>query len=372
MATSTSITWKRTVLDSRFVSEGVAVADVNRDGRLDVMTGSYWYEAPATPGREWKRHLVREVPEFDGATGYSTSFINFPMDVNGDGWPDLIVIGFPGKEALWLENPQGKPGPWREHVLWHSACNESPAFADINGDGRPELVFSFDESVMAWFDPGSDPYDLWVCHPISEPGAPGTKKYAHGLGVGDVNGDGRPDVICRHGYWEAPADPRSGPWRFVPAEFGPDCAHMHAYDVNGDGLPDVLSSSAHLKGIWWHEQRREGDGVAWTQHLIDESWSQSHGLALADINGDGVMDLVSGKRFWAHGPNGDVEADAPCVLYWYELRREDGAVEWVRHLIDDDSGVGTQFEVVDVNGDGLLDIVTSNKKGVFLFEQQRV
>lgn len=368
MPAAPKIRWKKTVLDRQFRSEGVVVADVDRDGRPDVVTGNVWYRAPESPGGEWTPHLVREAPDFDPAAGYSNSFINFALDVDRDGWMDLVVIGFPGKEALWLENPRGGAGPWKEHVLWHSACNESPAAADLDGDGQPELIFSTDENRMAWFKPGPDPYAPWQCFPISEEGAPGTKKYAHGLGVGDVNGDGRLDVLCRHGYWLAPPDPRAGPWNWVEADLGPDCAHMPVYDVNGDGLPDVLTSSAHLKGIWWHEQRPEG---GFTSHLIDDSWSQSHGMVLADIDGDGVQDFVSGKRFWAHGPNGDVEANHPCVLYWYELRRDGGRVEWVRHLIDDDSGLGTQFEVVDVNGDGLLDVVTANKKGVFLFEQVR-
>jgi hypothetical protein len=363
---SPSISWRKQVLDRCFRSEGVTVADVNRDGRLDVIAGNVWYEAP-----HWTPHEIRPAPEFDGAAGYSNSFINFSMDVDRDGWPDLILIGFPGAEAVWLENPRDEERPWREHRIWHSACNESPAFGDIDGDREPELVFAYDEEQMAWLEPGPDPRAPWNAYPIGSPGDPGTRKFAHGLGIGDVNGDGRPDVITRHGYWEAPSDPRRPGWRFVPGDLGPDCAHMHAFDVDGDGLPDVLSSSAHLKGIWWHRQDRGPDGPRFTSRVIDDTWSQSHGLVLADINGDGVPDLVSGKRFWAHGPAGDVEPDFPAVLYWYELRRSGGGVEWIRHPIDDDSGVGTQFEVVDVNGDGLLDVVTANKKGVFLFEQVR-
>ena len=362
----TPIRWKKTVLDPKFRSEGVAVADVNRDGRLDILTGNFWYEAP-----DWTPHLIREAPEFNGETGYSNSFSNFASDVDGDGWPDLIVIGFPGEKAIWLENPRGGEGPWREHVIADTACNETPIFADINGDGKPELVFSLNENQLCWFEPGPDPTQPWIAHPISEVGAPGTARYAHGLGVGDVNGDGRADVICRHGYWEAPEDPRSGPWKFVPANLGPDCADMIAFDVNGDGTPDVISSSAHLIGIWWHEQRRGAEGLEFVQHEIDASWSQSHAIILADINGDGMPDLVTGKRFWAHGPKGDVEANHPSVLYWYEFQRENGTPRWTRHQIDDDSGVGTQFQVTDVNGDGLLDVVTANKKGVFLFEQVR-
>lgn len=146
---------------------------------------------------------------------------------------------------------------------------------------------------------------------------------------------------------------------------------MIVYDVNGDGIPDVLSSSAHAIGVWWHEQRRGPQGPGFVQHVVDDSFSQAHALVLADINRDGLMDIVTGKRFWAHGPKGDVRPGDPCVLYWFELRRNGREVQWIRHEVDNDSGVGTQFEVADLNRDGLPDIVVANKKGVFLFQQQR-
>lgn len=357
-------TFKKTVLDREFRSEGVAVADVNRDGRLDILAGNFWYEAP-----RWEPREIRPAEPFDGATGYSNSFLNWAADVDGDGWPDQVVVGFPGKPAVWRENPRGRAGHWAEHVLGESACNESPAFVDLLGTGQPVLVCGYDELLMGWHEAGPDPRQPFRRHALSVPGAPGTKRYAHGLGVGDLNGDGRAEVITTRGYWVSPPDPRAAPWEFVPVELGPDCAQMLVHDVNGDGRPDVITSSAHLKGIWWWEQVPGADGPTFRQHLIDDSWSQSHALVLADLDGDGELELVTGKRFWAHGPQGDVEADYPAVLYWYRPRRDGGKVTWERHLVDDDSGVGTQFTVADVNGDGKLDIVTANKKGVFLFEQ---
>ncbi len=363
------IHFKKTVLDREFRSEGVAVADVNRDGRLDVIAGNLWYEAP-----NWTPHEIAPLEQYDRAKEYSKSFLNFAFDVNNDGWPDEIVIGFPGKAAVWRENPRGASGHWTEHPIWRSACNESPAFAPLWRGGPPVLVFAYDDSYMAWFEPGAAPADPFTCHTISEAKAASTNHFSHGLGVGDINGDGRPDIITTKGYWAAPEDPRksSGPWTFVPAALGPDSAEMYAYDVNGDGLPDVLASSAHNKGVWWYEQVRKGDGrTEFVQHLIDDSFSQSHGLAMADINGDGVNDLVTGKRFWAHGPTGDVEPNAPAVLYWFELQRKGGQVTWQKHLIDDSSGVGLQVIVADMNGDKRPDIVVANKNGVFVFQQVR-
>lgn len=361
------ITFKKTVLSREFRSEGVAVADVNRDGRADILAGNLWYEAPT-----WTPHEIAPLKPFDAAKGYSESFQNFAADVNRDGWADQIVITFPGKPAVWRENPKNAGGHWREHVIWRSACNESPTLVDLLGDGKRVLVFAFDDSQMAWYEPNKDATREFTAHIISEKKAPGTNRYAHGLGVGDVNGDGRADVLTTKGYYEAPADRRRGPWRFVPADLGPDAAQMYVMDVNRDGLADVVSSSSHDVGVWWHEQKRRDGGTAFVRHTIDNSFSQSHALEMADIDRDGSMDFVTGKRFWAHGPEGDVNPGDPAVLNWFELRRgSKGAVEWVRHEIDRDSGVGTQFVVADVNGDGRPDVVTANKKGVFLFEQQR-
>jgi len=376
------ISWKKTVIEGKVRSEGVAVADVNKDGKLDILVGDSWYEAPA-----WEKHDIRKPGDYgDGLHSYSECMTCWADDINGDGWPDQIVIGFPGSPALWYENPKGNAGYWPRHEIWHSACNETPLYAELFGNGRRVLVMGWqpkgkdNEGQMAWFIPASDPTQSWEMHAVSEPSPPGkpipgTFRFAHGLGVGDLNGDGRKDVICTGGWWEQPASGLNGstPWTFHPANLGDAVADMLAYDVNRDGKPDVIDSSAHRYGIWWFEQGAPKDGTpVFTKHdLFPELVSETHALISADINGDGLDDLVTGKRFWSHGKN-EPGSDKPARLYWFEARRTpEGTIAFTPREIDDQSGIGTQFVVTDFNGDGRLDVVTSNKKGVFLLEQVR-
>lgn len=362
------VRFRKIVLDTTFRAEGVAVGDVNHDGKIDVLAGDVWYEAP-----KWKMHEVRPVGQYDGTKGYSQTFANFAQDVNGDGWIDTVIIGMPSEPCWWYENPKNKPGHWKKRMVVDSACNETPLFLDLLGDGRPVLVFAVrPKGQMAWFGVPNDLEGLWDMHIIAAgPDAPGTEKYSHGLGVGDVNGDGRNDVLIKEGWWEAPRDRTKTNWTFHPANLGPDCADILVYDVDGDGDGDVITSSAHNYGIWWFEQRGGADGPQFEQHLISKEYSQTHAIRLIDMNGDGIKDLVTGKRHLAHQGR-DPGGKDPAMLYWFEVNHpQKGKVEFNMHIIDDDSGVGTQFEVIDINGDKRPDIVTSNKKGVHVFLQRR-
>jgi hypothetical protein len=357
------VSFTKVVLDRTFRSEGVAVGDVNRDGKLDVLAGEVWYEAP-----DWKMHEILPPGRYDGSKGYSKTFANFACDVNRDGWIDSVITTMMGEPSLWYENPQDKPGHWKVHTGTRSACNETPVFADLLGNGRPVAIWGVQpEGYIAWFSLPEDPSKPWDTHIIAGPKAPGSERYDHGLGVGDLNGDGRNDVLVMQGWWEAPADRTRENWTFHRADFRPDCADMVAYDVDGDGDNDVITSSAHNYGIWWFEQQ---PGGTFEKHEICKTFSQTHAVRPADINRDGIMDFVTGKRYFAHNGK-DPGAFEPALLVWFEIQRpEKGKAQFVQHTIDTDSGIGTQFEVVDMNADGRMDIVTANKKGVHVFVQE--
>lgn len=402
--------WERKHLIPHFWAEGAAIGDFNQDGKNDVVYGPYWFEGPEFTKRHtfWDDSKTSQIKKPDGTTEtipgfkgalsneneYSQNFLAYTGDINADGWADIVVLGFPGKESWWFENPKGGAAMWKQHVAIDMTDNESPSFTDVTGDKRPEIVcMSGGQLGYAEYDP-KNPQAKWKWHPVSSKPtvtkpdgteAPRYQRFTHGLGVGDLNGDGRLDIIESSGWWEQPESLSGDPeWKKHPAEFGAGGAQMFAYDVNGDGKNDVITSlAAHQYGIAWFEQFDDGGVTGWRRHLITGTpgptgkpaipgqtgviFSQPHALDLIDMNGDDVKDLVAGKRYWAHGPKGDPEPDAPKVLWWFELKRDGGRATWVPHLIDDNSGVGTQVMAGDVNGDRKPDVVVGNKAGAFVF-----
>ncbi len=361
--------FRRVEIDARFHAEGVAIGDVDGDGKADLVAGPFVHLGPDFA----KRVEFREAKAFD-PKGYSDCFEVFLDDLNEDGRLDVLSVGFPGAETTWYANP-GQDARWAAHVAFDHVGNESPAYADVDGDGRRELVFSTG-GRLGWAGPDpSDPTRPWAFHAIGA--AAEDSPFIHGLGVGDVDGDGRADVLERSGWWEQPDDPLVG-WTRHAFDFtagrGMGGAQMYTFDVDGDGDADVVTSqAAHGWGLSWFEQadgsfrRHEiaGEDPAKSPHGV--AFSQIHAVAAFDMDGDGVLDLVTGKRRWAHGPAGDPEPNAPAVLWWFRTVRGKDGVDFDPHLIDDASGVGTQVAAGDLDGDGKGDVAVANKLGTFAF-----
>tara|TARA_R110002167_G_scaffold37529_7_gene117628 strand:+ start:688 stop:1800 length:1113 start_codon:yes stop_codon:yes gene_type:complete len=361
---TTSTNFKKTTLTRDFISEGVAVADLNKDGQMDIVAGYYWFEAP-----NWERHEMAPSHTFDPRKGYSESFLNLGMDVNLDGWDDVVIIDFPGKPGFWFENPKNEDGTWKKHFIADSMgiSNESPGFVDIDGDGRLDILCGdLEKKQIVWLQaPLRSGETEWKRFELTAKNVPGTEEFSHGIGYGDINKDGYNDVMVREGWFEGKADKASGDWLFHPANLGEPCSHMQVLDVNNDGKNDVVSASAHKLGVWWHEQL---DGENFTTHLISTTTAQTHSSIMADLNGDGRADYITGKRYLAHNGRDAGDGDAP-YLFWIEFT-PDRSPYFTEHMIDKDSGAGLNIAVTDMNKDDKPDIIIANKNGVFLFENQ--
>jgi len=357
--------FKKTKITGDFISEGVAVADLNKDGRMDIVAGYYWFEAP-----NWTRHEMAPSRTYNPRTEYSDSFLNLGMDVNLDGWDDVVIIDFPGKPAFWFENPKNQPGAWKKHIIADSVgvANESPNFVDMDGDGRLDILCADKaKKQIVWLKaPTKKGETEWKRYNLTAEKVLGTEIFSHGLGYGDIDKDGIKDVIIREGWFKGTKDNKGGNWVFHPANLGEPCSHMQVIDVDGDGKNDVVSASAHALGVWWHQQVEDEGKINFKTHLISTTTAQTHSTILADLNRDGRPDFITGKRSLAHHGRDPGDAD-PAMLFWIEFTP--GKKPYYReHLIDNDSGSGLNIVVQDMNKDGRLDIVTANKNGVFYFE----
>jgi hypothetical protein len=342
-------------------NESAAVADLNRDGRADIISGENWYEAP-----DWKKHRLREI---NFQNGYIDNFSDLVLDVNGDGFLDIVGCAWFSKQLRWFENPRRFDGEfgnllWKEHVVETGFNYELAMQVDVDGDGKAnEILPNYGSSnEIAWWEAVKG---QWVRHLVGK--VPNVRGL-HGVGAGDVNGDGKPDLLTAFGWFEAPADARAENWTWheitvAAAVKGPrHYSHIHTQDVNGDGRNDLVFGHGHSFGIYWLENKAAG----WTLHTIDDSWSQAHAMTLVDLDRDGQRDFVTGKRYLAH----DIDPGAyePLGLYWYRLNPD---ATYTKHVIDFGGkvGGGMQLPVVDVDGDNDLDIVAPGKSGLYLFEQ---
>ena len=341
-------------------NEACAVADINGDGLLDIVSGENWFRGP-----DFKRSKFRSILTWNN---YIDDFSDLLFDVDGDGHVDVVSVGWGRRKISWWRNPGRAIGKWHESSIHEGLPVEFALLVDLDGDGRArEVLPQFggrDAGKTSWFE-STGKGSKWSEHSVQQ-AADG-----HGIGAGDVNGDGRTDILTPKGWLEAPSDPRETPWT-MHAEFAFDehVGFLHVHDVDGDGLNDIVTTHAHSYGIFWLQQGKGDDGSrVWERMTIDDSWSQSHASTLADLTGDGRPELVTGKRLYAHNGHDDGGREA-LGLYWYEYVQAEGQWEWVRHIIHYGGrvGGGMQIPVIDIDGDRDLDIVVAGKGGVFLFE----
>lgn len=338
-------------------AEGITSLDMNGDGYPDLLSGAYWYENPGPNGGEWKRHQYREVGtvnEFVADCGEWT------VDVNHDGKPDVVTAGWQLNGVWWYENP-GKLGVlWKKHFITDSYDTEGGVMADINGDGVPDLIFAhYNHSGLLWIDfSGAEP----KVHHVG-----GRAEDGHGVGVADIDGDGKADILTPYG-WFRQIDANKDQWEWHGDwQLGDAGFPILGYDVNNDGKTDIIYGHGHSYGLYWLEQAGEGANRHWIKHAIDESYSQIHALKLVDIDGDGQPELITGKRYRGHSGHDPGSYD-PLVVYYYKIDRKTATFTRYAISVNGTAGAGTQFVVEDLDKDGDLDIATAGKTGVHFFE----
>ena len=371
-------------ISSFYYGWSTAGGDFNKDGQIDIAYGPFYFAGPDFT----TRHIYRAGRQYNPSTEYAPDMVNLAGDFTGDGWDDILASEMEGGRPMDLYvNPRGEHRRWDKVRVLPTISSENVLKTDLDKDGKPEFLFA-GGGVYNWARPdAANPLATWKSNPISVQGQPAVMP--HGLGVGDVNGDGRLDVVVPTGWFEQPAAGISAsPWTYHAVVFGDNVTfgngggEVGVYDVNGDGLTDVVMGQAHNWGIYWYEQKKSPAGeITFVQHPITVNFAtqnagnlvlaESHAQRIVDMNGDKIPDFVTGKRYWSHLENyNGPDPYGPAVVVIYRTVRDKaapGGARFVPEVVHNRSGVGSSFEVMDINKDGVPDISTAGAYGAFVF-----
>lgn len=334
--------------------EAAAIADVNGDGHPDILSGAWWYEGPDF----MRKHKVWDPPPAAGGRDYHDDFSGIVLRGPGGG-VELVTGGYFGKTLFLLSAPPGGQGEWAVREIARPGSIETTRAWDVDGDGELEIVPNVPQGPLIVYKRQPDGTfagrRLW------------DGPQGHGLGFGDVNGDGRPDFVFAGGWLEAPADPEA-PWTFHRAwNLERPSIPMLVVDVDGDGRNEIIAGAAHSYGLDWLKAVPGEEALRWSRHPIDPFNSQYHDLAWVDLDGDGAPELVTGKRYWAHCGSDPGERD-DLGLYYFKWTGAGFAKQVVDYgPVGIGKGCGIHFAVGDLNGDGRPEIVAPGKDGLAVY-----
>ena len=345
-------------------NEVCVIGDINQDGLPDIVAGRLWYAAPDFVPRPL-RPLELQPPEYAKNNGEHL------WDMNNDGWLDLVTSGYEEPIIYWFENPGkdflDKGIEWKRHVLVDTEIvrSEIGLLQDLDLDGDPEYILN------SWHDP--NPFHIWSLN--QDKGDLSTSKNyvgprnGHGVGVGDIDQDGRLDILFDEGWYQQP-NQINGDWVWHQDwKFEDSGCPILVQDLNNDGKTDIIRGTGHNYGLYWEEQGPAiDDSTTWISHLIDDSWSQAHAMTWADLDGDGQGELITGKRVWGHLGK-DPGANESPVLYRYVWHPD--TQKFTRHEINiGQVSTGLFIQVEDLNQDQKPDIVVAGRTGTFILWQQ--